>query len=75
MYFIPIGLLVKRDDAWLARADVPNLDGLTWSSFLVDNLIPVTIGNLVGGTIMVGALYWFVYLRHERAVAGAECPA
>ena len=30
----------------------------------MDNLLPVTIGNIVGGALMVGAVYWFVFLRH-----------
>jgi formate/nitrite transporter FocA (FNT family) len=37
--------------------------GLTWDAFLLDNLLPVTLGNIFGGTLMVGAVYWFVYLR------------
>jgi hypothetical protein len=36
---------------------------LTWGSFLLDNLLPVTLGNIVGGALMVGLVYWFVYLR------------
>jgi formate/nitrite transporter len=67
MYFIPMGLLVKTDEAWVAEAgDLPDLSGLTWGSFIADNLVPVTIGNLIGGTIMVGAVYWFVYLRERE---------
>jgi formate transporter len=57
MYFIPFGLLVESTDAF---AEAP---GLTWSGFLWANLVPVTIGNIVGGALMVGAIYWFVYLR------------
>jgi formate/nitrite transporter len=68
MYFIPIGLFIKRDHDWLAgMTGLPDLSHLTWSSFLVDNLLPVTLGNLIGGAIMVGAVYWFVYLRREGA--------
>ena len=59
MYFIPIGLLVE------GRAGLPDVEGLTWGSFFADNLLPVTIGNLIGGTIMVGGLYWLAYL-HPR---------
>jgi formate transporter len=67
MYFIPIGLFVREDSTWLASAgDLPNLSGLTWSGFLLDNLVPVTIGNLIGGTVMVAAIYWFIYLRPKR---------
>ena len=67
MYFIPAGLLLKEDSGWLAGLEqAPDLSGLTWGAFLLDNLVPVTIGNVIGGTIMVGAVYWFVYLRGER---------
>ena len=45
-------------------ADFPEL---TWGNFLVGNLLPVTIGNMVGGTIMVAAVDWFVYLRTGTA--------
>ena len=70
MYFIPIGLFVKSDDAFVARTpDLPDLTNLTWGHFVVDNLIPVTIGNVIGGTLLVGALYWFVYLRPARATS------
>jgi formate/nitrite transporter len=67
MYFIPIGLMVKNfggaaffDSIGKTALDFPNL---TMSNFLVDNLLPVTIGNIIGGAVMVGLVYWFVYLR------------
>jgi formate/nitrite transporter len=67
MYFIPMGLLVKEDATWLeGRENLPDLSNLTWPDFLVGNLIPVTIGNLIGGTLMVAGVYWFVYLRPAR---------
>jgi formate transporter len=70
MYFISIALLVKSDDAFVATLDPqPDLSGLTVQSFLVDNLLPVTIGNILGGAVMVGAVYWLVYLRPRRADA------
>ena len=61
MYFIPFGLLVKDE------LDVPGLalENLTWRGFLIDNLLPVTIGNVIGGAVMVGAVYWLVYLRER----------
>jgi formate/nitrite transporter len=66
MYFISVGLLIKTDDSWLQTTPgVPDVSGLTWESFLIDNLLPVTIGNIVGGAVMVGAVYWFVYLRRR----------
>ena len=70
MYFIPMGLFIKAgapESFWTAigksAADYTNL---TWENFLLNNLIPVTLGNIVGGGVMVGAVYWFVYLRKNR---------
>jgi formate/nitrite transporter len=57
MYFIPYGLFVESTEA------IPDVPGLTWSNFLWGNLAPVTLGNIVGGSLMVGAIYWFIYLR------------
>lgn len=69
IYFIPMGLFIKAgapESFWKSigktAADFPEL---TWSNFLVGNLVPVTIGNIIGGSVMVGAVYWFVYLRKE----------
>ena len=42
------------------------VSNLTWSGFLLDNLLPVTLGNLIGGGLLVGAVYWLVYLRGQR---------
>ena len=67
MYFIPVALLIKTNDAWVSStAGLPDLSNVTWSGFLFDNLLPVTIGNIIGGGVMVGAVYWFVYLRRRR---------
>jgi formate/nitrite transporter len=64
MYFISIGLLIKSDETFVAGLDPePDVSQLTWASFFTDNLLPVTIGNIIGGAVMVGAVYWFVYLR------------
>lgn len=67
MYFIPIGMLIKQfapDSFWAAIGKTPaDYVHLTWSNFLVANLVPVTIGNIIGGGVLVAAIYWFVYLR------------
>jgi formate transporter len=64
MYFIPFGLFVKHDSDWVASVQgLPDVSDLTWGAFLVDNLLPVTIGNVIGGSLLVGVVYWFVYLR------------
>ncbi len=64
MYFIPIGLLIKGLDPTFAAASKLNLDGLTWGAFFLKNLLPVTIGNIIGGGVLVAVVYWFVYLRN-----------
>lgn len=64
MFFIPMGLFVKSDKAFVAAHEAPaDVANLTWARFLWANLLPVTIGNVIGGSLMVGAVYWFVYLR------------
>jgi formate transporter len=69
MYFIPIALFVKSDEDWVeSTPGLPDLSGLTWDAFVFENLIPVTIGNIIGGALMVGAVYWFIYLRPKVAV-------
>lgn len=68
-YFIPIGLFIKAgapDSFWAAIGSTPaDFPALTWSNFLIANLLPVTIGNIIGGSLMVAAVYWFVYLRKQ----------
>ncbi len=68
MFFIPFALLVKSDTSFVAAHKAPDLSGVTWGHFLTANLLPVTIGNVIGGALMVGAIYWFVYLRNSSTV-------
>ena len=65
MYFIPMGLLIKDLDPSFAAASNIDLSGLTWGAFLVNNLLPVTIGNIIGGSVFVAAIYWSVFLRRK----------
>ena len=66
MYFIPYALSIKYFDPEFVAAignQVPNLDLLTWQAFFTKNLIPVTIGNIIGGAVLVAAIYWAIFLR------------
>jgi len=67
MYFVPLGLLIAGLDPEFAAAVAPTASrsALSWSAFLGHNLLPVTIGNVIGGAFLVGLVYWFVYLRPE----------
>jgi len=64
MYFIPFGIFLKGTAS--AAATGLNLSNLTWSAFIVKNLVPVTLGNVVGGAIFVGTLYWLVYVKRLK---------
>jgi len=70
MYFIPMALLVKNfanPAFFLSIQKVPmDYPHLTLQNFLVANLLPVTIGNIIGGGIFIGLAYWFIYLRNDR---------
>jgi formate/nitrite transporter len=66
MYFIPYALLVKAFDPSFALAKAIDLSSLTWGMFFLRNLLPVTLGNILGGSVLVAAIYWFVYLREKK---------
>lgn len=68
MYFIPMGIVLRKNKAVVAAAEkmtgkTLDLSQLTWKGFFINNLIPVTLGNIVGGVVLVGIVFWFVYLR------------
>ncbi len=79
MYFVPIGLFIKQfapaafwatdalANATPAAITAGSFANLTWGSFFLNNLIPVTLGNIVGGAGFVGLIYWFAFLRNKRA--------
>ncbi len=68
MYYITIGLFAKSNADYLAAAQEAGLDltNLTWGNMFVNNLIPVTLGNIVGGSVLVGLAYWFCYLQGNK---------
>ncbi|MBR0596720.1 formate/nitrite transporter family protein [Sinanaerobacter chloroacetimidivorans] len=63
MYYIPAGIFVKGNSVFaeLAHLSGDALASLSWSSFFLHNLIPVTIGNIIGGGLLVAMGYWYVY--------------
>lgn len=67
MYFIPIGLLIKNFDPDFATSTGLDLTNLTWSTFFINNLLPVTVGNIIGGALFVAALYWAIFLRQPNS--------
>ena len=65
MYFVPYGLLIKETDTAFVAERGLDLTHLTWSNFLLNNLLPVTIGNIIGGAVLVAAIYWAIFLRNK----------
>jgi formate transporter len=70
MFFLPMGVLIREQgsdeffaSSGTAASDYPDV---SWTNAIVDNLLPVTIGNVIGGSVMVGLVYWLVYVRAER---------
>lgn len=68
MFFIPKGILLKSYSEVVNAAGLSlnSLSNLTWGGFLVKNLIPVTLGNIVGGAFFVAFLYWVVFLKPTK---------
>ena len=52
MFFIPAAIYSGAD--------------ITWGDFLIQNLIPATIGNFIGGAGFVGCVYWYLYLKDKN---------
>lgn len=65
MYYIPAGILAKSIPEYVAATglDQAALNSLNWGSFLGHNLLPVTLGNIIGGGIFVGLGYWLAYRK------------
>jgi formate transporter len=64
MYFIPAGIMTQ---AFITDPTKINT-GLTWVTFIMNNLIVVTIGNIVGGMIFVGVIYWVAFRKEIAAL-------
>ena len=50
MFFIPLGMFLGAE-------------GVNWGSIIIGNLLPVTIGNIIGGAVFVACIYWYTYLK------------
>ena len=67
MFMVPTGILIQHfapAEFWIAIAQDPStFADISTSNFIFNNLIPVTIGNIIGGGVIVGLMYWMIYLR------------
>jgi formate transporter len=71
MFFVPIAIIIKQhapEAFWqLSGANPAAYQSLDWVPFLFRNLLPVTIGNIIGGAVMVGGVYWLIYQRKKAS--------
>jgi formate/nitrite transporter len=76
MFFLPAGLFALEVDAhalaYIAEYGAAPIGTLTWGSIFVRNLIPSTLGNIFGGMVLVGVVYWFIYLHDPEKRAPAK---
>lgn len=64
MYYLTAGLLTAAQTGAAA-------EGLTWGRALACNLLPVTLGNLVGGVLLVGVSAWYLYLKQGKTTVNS----
>ncbi|MCL4384980.1 MAG: formate/nitrite transporter family protein [Cyanobacteria bacterium] len=69
MYFIPMGIVLKNNPKVIEALNkmAPNLDiSRVNITGLFGNLLPVTLGNIIGGAIMVGLIYWIIIILPQK---------
>lgn len=60
MFYVPAGIFTAATYGIAA-------EGLTWGNFFLKNLLPVTLGNIIGGAGIVGLGYYYIYLHEKKA--------
>lgn len=66
MFYISAGLFANDDMVAAAAEAGTDMANLTWGNFFIKNLLPVTIGNIIGGAVLVGVVYWYIYIRPQK---------
>ncbi|WP_029409788.1 formate/nitrite transporter family protein [Treponema pedis] len=68
MYYIPAGILAKTIPEYANSSKIPlnALENLNWTDFFTKNLIPVTLGNIIGGAFFVACIYWLCYRKRNN---------
>lgn len=65
MLFVTLGYEHSIANMFFIPAAIYQGADITWVDFLVKNLLPATLGNIVGGAGLVGCIYWYIYLKNE----------
>ena len=71
LYFVPQAIFILQHDPLFAAELQPQVmatyHDISWQNFVFNNLLPVTLGNIIGGAVLVGLVYWFIYLRNDAS--------
>jgi formate/nitrite transporter FocA (FNT family) len=67
MYFIPVLIKATANSFWASQLAAGSFAAADVGQGLFNNLLPVTLGSILGGSLLVGLVYWFVYLRKVRS--------
>lgn len=66
MAFVTLGFEHSVANMFFIPASIFTTNAVSWGAFLINNLLPVTLGNIVGGGLFVATIYWWVYLRGQK---------
>ncbi|HPD63258.1 MAG TPA: formate/nitrite transporter family protein [Anaerolineaceae bacterium] len=66
MYLIPVAIFLRRIDPEFVVSTQLSAEALNWSNFIVKNLLPVSLGNILGGALFVGLIYFLAYKNHPE---------
>lgn len=75
MFALPVAWLIKTFDPSFTATSSLDLSSLTWSNIFLKNLIPVTVGNILGGVLFVGTVYALIYLPGNRKESAKSTPS
>lgn len=67
MLFVTLGYEHSIANMFFIPAAIYSGADITWFEFVTDNLVGATLGNIVGGAIFVGSVYWYIYMKGEKA--------
>ncbi|PSW13902.1 formate transporter FocA [Photobacterium sanctipauli] len=76
MFMVPLGIYIQNfasDQFWQqVAADPQQFSDLTIPTFLMANLLPVTLGNILGGAVLVGLANWCIFRRPQLKAASVS---
>lgn len=74
MYYFAAGIFAKSNEVYAAASGLTadKLAGLNWGTAFINNIIPVTIGNVIGGVVVVSLVYWIIYKYAPSIKASKE---